>query len=75
MDKKPITFHVEFTGPVDSKGKRPFTMTWEDPEGCFRPEMDKDGKAVGYRRGQCFHASFEEHQARLQARGHLVVVD
>lgn len=45
-----------FDGPADDDGRRPFTMTWEEPDGVYRPEIDRDGEPVGYRRGQCFRA-------------------
>ncbi len=41
----------------DALGRRHFTLEWEEPDGVFRPELSKDGKPVGYRRGQCFFAN------------------
>jgi len=47
--------HFEDKGP-DHLGRRFFTLLWTDSDGIFRKEIDKDGKPVGYRRGQCFFA-------------------
>ena len=70
------TFKLKYddSGP-DGMGRRSFTMTWEEPDGVFRPEPSKDdGKPVGYRRGQCFRAVPEDHIGRLVSQGHIVEV-
>jgi hypothetical protein len=48
---KRITYHDEC---ADNLGRRFFSLDWEDRNGIFRPELAKDGKPVGLRRGQCF---------------------
>ncbi len=53
QDGTAVTFHDAGPG---SLGRRHFTLTWEDTGGVFRPELSRDGRPVGYRRGQCFFA-------------------
>lgn len=48
-----IVYHD--TGP-DERARRRFTLLWTDPWGVWRPELAPDGKPVGFRRGQAFHA-------------------
>lgn len=76
MKQRKIKFRLTYDdkGP-DKEGKRSFTLEWEDPDGVFRPEPSKkDGKPVGYRRGQCFRTVPEEFIARTIADGHEVEV-
>jgi len=53
----------EDDGP-DAYGRRHFSAYWEDRDGPFRPEISSngDGKPVGYRRAQCFHARPEQYR-------------
>jgi hypothetical protein len=57
-------FRIVVEGPRDDLGRAQFTMTWEDPDGVFRPELGKDGQPVGYRRGQVFRAVPEDYAAK-----------
>jgi hypothetical protein len=66
------TFHIHVESTPDGVGRQNFTMTWEDIGGVYRPELSKDGKPVGYRRGQYFHAILDTHVARTLGRGDLV---
>lgn len=67
-----FTYTIE--GSVDGHGRQPFTMTWTDPEGVYRPELGRDGKPVGYRRGQCFRANVEAFRRRHVEDGHTVTI-
>lgn len=68
--KDPI---LTFDGPVDSFGRRRFTMEWEEPDGVYRPEIHFDGVPVGYRRGQCFCALPASYVRRVVEAGGRVV--
>ena len=48
-----IEFH---DAAPDALGRRHFTLTWSDPDGGYREDLGKDGRPVGYRRGQVFFA-------------------
>jgi len=51
------TLHIHVESGPDGQGRHRFTAYWLGNGGVFRPEASKeDGKPVGYRRGQCFHA-------------------
>ena len=52
-----VVYHDKGT---DTMGRREFTLYWEDLGGPFRQEEHPDGKVVGYRRAQVFHARPEE---------------
>lgn len=65
-------FYMVIEGPPDSHGRRPFTLLWREPHGVFRPEKSRDGKPVGYRRGQCYRAVPADTISDLQRRGHTV---
>jgi hypothetical protein len=38
----------------DALGRSRYLLCWVDREGVDRPEIGKDGKRVGFRRGQVF---------------------
>lgn len=50
-----IMFHDK---SPDSLGRRTYTLMWDDPRGTYRTSLSpRDGKTIGYRRGQCFRSN------------------
>jgi len=53
-----VNKRIEIESGPDDLGRYHYALLWENPEGRYEPAPSKqDGKPVGYRRAQHFHAA------------------
>jgi len=68
--------HLHFATHEDASfKKRRFTLQWTDTDGVFRHDLGKEGKRVGFSRGECFNADPNAVIARCAEMGHSVEVE
>jgi hypothetical protein len=58
---------------IDTLGRRTFTMEWNNPNGVYLRDL-KDGKEIGYNRGQYFFADPKKYVEDIINRGDTVIV-
>lgn len=65
------TVTITYSSSSDELGRRQFMAEWETDD--FRTELGKDGKPVGFRRGQVFYAVPGPHLEGWRKQGFAVL--